>query len=228
MRTGLLAATCVFALISSNAFACSLKFEDNVAEVDRNIGCRAAAQVEEFFENIGTPVTLNSHIKFLDFVKTRFESESGHSYRRVNGIYNAGTDVILVMSYREGNFGTIAFNLPVDYEVNYTFIVHELIHAGVIQLMGELYRNLSIGWHEVVAYCGQFTLAGDELRNQIFNGYDMNQTFQSELQVNDVMFFLADPADFAIKSYNFCTNLGVEETFRRVINLEVAQLNINF
>lgn len=218
MRNFLITTVIAFFLTSAPAIACDLRFDNSVSPIDRTIACKAANIVEDFYADIGYPINLTSHIVFQQYL---FAADA-----RTNGKYFPAEDIIFVMRDRAGEFGP-SFGIPINSEINASIIEHEMHHAAIFLILGENATSLNRGFHEFLAYCGQFNSMRPALREEILAASQDAIKFQMDTQINDIVYAIAEPIDFAAKSWLTCSEAGVKETFQRVLSLNITQIDLN-
>lgn len=142
-------------------------------------------------------------------------------FSNVKGFHVFETSTIHVPYHYQFDLEDIFFKVPVTPDVVDSFVTHELAHAVVFKLMADTASELTLAWHEFAAYCVQFHLMPEYLREEIVNNYKNEFAFKSEYHVTDLHYIMA-PNEFAVKSWLTCQERGVETMIQKIINNDVA------
>lgn len=166
-------------------------------DLDARIGCDGAAAAVRFMAGLGLKTDTPIHIQIKPLITLRAE---GSYSLAAHGQYNAATNEIHIVAFDHSSRPEqrrTAFGLPLDEQLQRSFIIHEVTHA-VAQQNFAAARPPRVS-HEYIAYVAQISTLPEALRTRILARYQ-TEGFADDSAISPILYEI-NPDMFAIKSY---------------------------
>lgn len=105
-----------------------------------------------------------------------------------------------------------------------TTLDHELTHMAVSRVWRDGAHPLPKAWQEFVAYAVELDIMPIELRSRVLATYKEAPHFDSEMQINPIIFALADPDWLAVASYSEYVALGGRGFLLKLLRGEIKSV----
>lgn len=190
------------------------------SSVERETACEALETVLRWFRDLGYEIDPIVTVRFKDKVICEFNSHDGSPAAcplQVSGFYNFSQELVEITS-ADSPFREDRRPWGVDWgeEIAYSILEHELAHMAVAEILESDFTNLSLPWHEFLAYSIQFDIMDEPLRAGILSRFEDVQPFGSPNHVNPLIHAI-DPDTFAVRAYLYMLENGVEDLIVEII-----------